>query len=73
MPRFSKGIIWGNVSTGAKILGWVNKVHNFLLTNPGKKRYIAIKYKRMFFCEPTDKKIDEAFDLVSTDKISYLG
>jgi len=68
MPQFGKEVIWGSASTGAEIRDWIGKFHNFLLTEPEKIRYIACKYKEMFFCEPTDKGIDEAFDLDRTGK-----
>ena len=69
MPQFGKGVIWGSASTGVEIRDWIGKFHNFLLTEPEKIRYIACKYKEMFFCEPTDKGIDEAFDLNRTGKV----
>ena len=69
MPQFGKGVIWGSASTGVEIRDWIDKFHNFLLTEPEKIRYIACKYKKMFFCEPTDKGTDEAFDLNRTGKV----
>ena len=63
MPQFGKGVIWGSASTGAEIRDWIEKFHNFLLTEPEKIRYIACKYKEMFFCEPTEESIVKAFDL----------
>ena len=70
MPRLGKGIIWESASTGTEIVEWVNKFRDFLRTDSGKIRTVAEQYGRMFFCEPTDEKIDEAFGLNESDKTS---
>lgn len=70
MPRLGKGIIWGNASTGTEIVEWVNKFRKFLQTDSDKIRAVAEKYGKMFFCEPTDEKIDDAFGFNGLDKTS---
>ena len=63
MPQYGKGIIWENASSGIEILRWINKFQISLLTESEKIRSVADKYKKTLFCEPTNKKIDEAFEL----------
>ena len=63
LPKFGKGVIWQNASSGAEIVKWVNIFSDLLKTKPSLINAIAKKQKEMFFCEPTDETIDEAFEL----------
>ena len=63
LPEFGKGVIWQNASSGDEIIKWVTFFRNLLKDKPDLISSIAKKYKGMFFCEPTDKRINEAFEL----------
>lgn len=63
LPAFGKGIIWENASSGAEIVKWTKTFSDVLTTKPDLIHAIAEKHKNMFFCEPTGKRIDEAFGL----------
>tara|TARA_B100000315_G_C14495129_1_gene549560 strand:- start:151 stop:1128 length:978 start_codon:yes stop_codon:yes gene_type:complete len=63
MPQYGKGIIWGNASNGSELVKWINKFQESLLTEKDKIRSTADRYRKTFFCEPTNEKIDEAFEL----------
>jgi len=63
LPRFGKGIIWENASNGAEIRKWVKMFSGLVTTKPDLINSIAEKHKEMFFCEPTNEKIDNTFGL----------
>ena len=63
LPEFGKGVIWQNASSGDEIIKWLTFFRNLLKDKPDLISSIAKKYKGMFFCEPTDKRINEAFEL----------
>ena len=68
LPKFGKGIIWGNASNGAEIVKWTKVFSDLTTTKSDLIHSIAKKHKEMFFCEPTDKKIDEIFGLCEPDR-----
>ena len=63
LPKFGKGIIWQSVSSATEVVKWGCVFRGFLKTKPDLIKVIAEKYKAMFFCEPTDQRINEAFEL----------
>jgi len=63
LPKFGKGIIWQSVSSATEVVKWGCVFRDLLKTKPDLIKVIAEKYKAMFFCEPTDKRINEAFEL----------
>ena len=63
LPEFGKGIIWENVSNEVELRKWLKNFSNLLQTKPDLIRSIAERHKKMFFCEPTDTMIEEAFGL----------
>ena len=65
LPLLGKGIIWENASTGIEIAEGINKLRSKLKADPKQVFFVSEKYKKILFCEPTDKKIDEAFELVA--------
>tara|TARA_Y100001960_G_C14755121_1_gene870798 strand:- start:178 stop:1764 length:1587 start_codon:yes stop_codon:yes gene_type:complete len=65
LPEFGRGIIWENASNGAEIVKWANIFKNLVIDQPELIYSVAEKHKEMFFCEPTDKRIEEAFDLAN--------
>jgi hypothetical protein len=67
LPKFGKGIIWENASNGAEIVKWTKTFSDLTTTKSDLIHSIAEKYKEMFFCEPTDEKIDEIFGLCKPD------
>ncbi len=67
LPKFGKGIIWGNASNGAEIVEWIKIFSDLTTTKSDLIHSIAEKHKEMFFCEPTDEKIDEIFGLCKPD------
>jgi hypothetical protein len=67
LPKFGKGIIWENASNGADIVKWIKTFRGLTTTKSDLIHSIAEKYKEMFFCEPTDEKIEEIFGLCKPD------
>jgi hypothetical protein len=67
LPKFGKGIIWENASNGAEIVKWIKIFSNLTTTKSDLIHSIAEKHKKMFFCEPTNEKIDEIFGLCKPD------
>jgi hypothetical protein len=67
LPKFGKGIIWQNASNGAEIVKWKKIFSELTTTKPDLIHSIAKKHKQMFFCEPTDEKIDKIFGLCKPD------
>ncbi len=67
LPKFGKGIIWENASNGAEIVEWIKIFSDLTTTKSDLIHSIAEKHKEMFFCEPTDEKIDEIFGLCKPD------
>ena len=65
LPELGKGIIWGNASNGAEIVKWAKNFRNLVTDQPELIHSVAEKHKKMFFCEPTEKKIEEAFGLAN--------
>jgi hypothetical protein len=63
LPEFGKGTIWQNASNGVEIAKWAKIFSALLQTKPNLINTIAEKHKEMFFCEPTNQRIDEAFEL----------
>ena len=63
LPELGKGIIWENVSNEVELRKWLKNFSNLLQTKPDLIRSIAERHKKMFFCEPTDTLIEEAFGL----------
>ena len=63
MPQYGRDIIWGNASNGSELVKWINKFQESLLTEKDKIRSTADRYRKTFFYEPTNEKIDEAFEL----------
>lgn len=63
LPRLGKGIIWSVARNKEEL---IKLLHHFDYAIEYKKeeiRIIAKQYREMFFCEPTEDKIIEAFDL----------
>ena len=65
LPDFGKGIIWANASNGAEIVKWTKIFSNLAIDQPELLHSVAEKHKEMFFCEPTEQRIEEAFDLTN--------
>ena len=64
LPDFGRGVLWDSASTNDELLS-LQKKFDFLLENEEEKlAESALKMKELFFCEPTEGKIVEAFDLV---------
>ena len=58
-----KGIIWDSAECAADVNKLINKFQHSLNNEKEDLAKYANKYKDMFFCEPTEKKIVDAFDL----------
>ena len=58
-----KGIIWDSAECAADVNKLINKFQYSLNNEKEDLAKYANKYKEMFFCEPTEKKIIDAFDL----------
>ena len=63
-PEFGKGLIWDSATTNTEVLRLIEKFDFALKNEEEKLTKAALKMREMFFCEPTEKKIIEAFDLV---------
>ena len=68
LPEFGKGIVWENASNGAEIVKLIDMFSELLKTKADLIHAIAKKYMEMYFCEPTDERIDEAFELDEVTK-----
>jgi hypothetical protein len=64
LPDYGKGIIWDSVATDVELLGLIEKFDYALENDGANLAESGTKIKEMCFCEPTDQKIIEAFDLV---------
>lgn len=58
-----KGIIWEEASKPEDLIYQIKKFERILEEDAGQISIIADRYKRMFFCEPTERNIITAFDL----------
>jgi hypothetical protein len=63
LPNHGKGILWDSATTNAELLRMVEKFDYTLKNEEEKVAELAIKMREMFFCEPTEEKIIDAFDL----------
>lgn len=63
-PEFGRGVLWESASTNSELLSLIGKFDCMLENEERKLAESALKMKEMFFCEPTEEKIIEAFDLV---------
>jgi UDP-N-acetylglucosamine:LPS N-acetylglucosamine transferase len=58
-----RGLIWDKASNISEALELIKRFEENLITKSDKIESLTKKYKEMFFCEPSDQKIIEAFDL----------
>ncbi len=63
LPEYGRGIIWDEASNADELTIIVNKYEKAIVDNREEIAIVADNYKKMFFCEPTEEKIMEAFDL----------
>ena len=63
LPELGKGIIWEEVSNGPELRSVAGSFDRRLKEDLRGIREVASRYKKMFFCEPTNERIIEAFDL----------
>jgi hypothetical protein len=63
LSAIGKGIIWDSAECAADVNKLINKFQHSLNNEKEDLAKYANKYKDMFFCEPTEKKIIDAFDL----------
>jgi hypothetical protein len=63
LPDYGKGIIWQAVNTPEELLKQIDKFNVDLGKNYETIAAIALRYKEMFFCEPTEDNIIKSFDL----------
>ena len=63
LSAIGKGIIWDSAECAADVNKLINKFQHSLNNEKEDLTKYANKYKDMFFCEPTEKKIVDAFDL----------
>jgi hypothetical protein len=63
-PDFGRGVLWQSAATNAELLSLLGKF-DYILENEAKKlAESALILREMLFCETTEEKIIEAFDLV---------
>jgi hypothetical protein len=58
-----KGLIWEKAFNISEALELIKRFEENLITKSDEIESLTKKYKEMFFCEPSDQKIIEAFDL----------
>jgi len=63
LPEYGRGIIWDEANNADELMTLVNKYEKAIEDNREEIAIVAGNYKKMFFCEPTEEKIIEAFDL----------
>jgi len=63
MPELGKGIIWDKASNISEVLDRVKRFNELVDKEPEKIKAMGTEYKNLFFCQPSDQKIIDAFDL----------
>lgn len=63
LPEYGKGVVWDEADNSDMLEILVDKYQKALDDNWDEIAIVADHYKKMFFCEPTEEKIIEAFDL----------
>jgi hypothetical protein len=63
MPDLGKGIIWDNASNISEVLARIKSFNELLDKEPENLVGIGERYKEILFCQPSDQKIIEAFDM----------
>jgi hypothetical protein len=63
LPDYGRGIVWEEVNTAEGLEECLHKFEYELNNEIPKIKDICSVYKKDFFCEPTEKKIIESFEL----------
>jgi hypothetical protein len=63
LPELGKGILWDEAGDAEELMNQVEKYENIPDHDLERMAALSTIYKDMFFCEPTQEKIIEAFDL----------
>lgn len=64
LPEYGRGVIWDEVVTAIELKEEIEHFLTMLEKEYENMVNVASKYKKLFFCEPTEQKIIEAFDLI---------
>jgi len=63
LPEYGRGMIWDEANDARDLTALVSKFENTIENHQDDIATVAGNYKKMFFSEPTQKNIIEAFDL----------
>jgi hypothetical protein len=69
LPEYGKGIIWDETDDSDGLMTLVNKYEKAIEDNIDEIENVANNYKKMFFCEPNEQNIIDAFDLGSLQSV----
>ena len=65
LPELGRGIMWDIAVCAGDVNKLITKFQYFLINDNAKLLKYSEKYKEMFFCNPTEDKIIETFDLLN--------
>jgi hypothetical protein len=63
LPEYGKGIIWQEVASSEELRNQIKSFESILRSDGNEINKISDSYRKLFFCEPTEEKILESFDL----------
>ncbi len=63
LPEYGKGIVWDEADTTELLVRYLRKFEQLLQDRPDEIAHFAGEYRKMFFCEPTEENIADAFEL----------
>jgi len=63
LPDYGRGIVWEEADSPEDLIFHIDKFDKALKTNQENIKVVADRYKKIFFCEPTENNIMKAFEL----------
>jgi hypothetical protein len=63
LPKTGKGIIWDQAKEAGEVSTLITHFQKILKENPEKLKEEGARLKSLYFAEPTDELIDQAFEL----------
>jgi hypothetical protein len=63
LPHFGKGILWERAETASDMVGLVDKFGSSVKDDARQIQDTGEEFRRMFFCEPTEEMVLDAFEL----------
>ena len=63
MPEIGRGILWDRAADAEGVTGFVNRFQEALRLTPNQLKEEGARLKSVYFSEPTDELIGQAFEL----------